>query len=197
MDEANRKALLQIARDRIAAELARTSWVEPSLTGELCRPAGAFVTLHRGGQLRGCIGQIEADEPLGQVVARCAAAACRNDPRFAPVTFGELEELDIELSVLGPLERLVHLDEIVIGRHGLVVELGRRRGLLLPQVASEWHWDRLTFVEQTCRKAGLSTDAWKKNAVLWKFEAEVFSEGLTARTSVPESGRRRPLESSR
>jgi AmmeMemoRadiSam system protein A len=123
--------------------------------------------------------------------------ACRNDPRFAPVTFGEIEELDIELSVLGPLERVVHLHEIDIGRHGLVVELGRRRGLLLPQVATEWRWDRLTLVEQTCRKAGLSTDAWKKNAVLWTFEAEVFSERLMARTSDPESAHRRSFESSR
>ena len=136
----------------------------------------SFVTLHRAGELRGCIGEIESIEPVGRVVARCAAAACTRDPRFTAVTRLELPELEIELSVLGPLERWARLDEIEVGRHGLVVEVGRRRGLLLPQVAIEWQWDRLTFVEQTCTKAGVSLHAWKTGATLWRFEAEVFSE---------------------
>jgi hypothetical protein len=174
--DADRRALLRIARDRITAHVNGSTPVEPPLHGELGRPAGAFVTLHRGGELRGCIGHIEPNRPIAQVVVRCAIAACSSDPRFPAVASIELAELEIELSVLGPLEPLAQPDEIEVGRHGLVVEMGWRRGLLLPQVAVEWQWDRITFIEQTCSKAGLAQGAWKKGATLWKFEAEVFSE---------------------
>lgn len=101
---------------------------------------------------------------------------CSQDPRFSAVTRVELAALDIELSVLGPLEAFARLDDIELGRHGLVVQVGRRRGLLLPQVATEWQWDPLTFVEQTCAKAGVSQNAWKTGATLLRFEAEVFCE---------------------
>ena len=114
--------------------------------------------------------------PLGRVIARCAIAAGTEDPRFPAVTPGELHELEIELSIMGPLEPVADLGEIHIGRHGLVVEQGWHRGLLLPQVATEWHWDVRDFVAETCRKAGLSRDAWKSGAKIWKFEAEVFGE---------------------
>ena len=134
------------------------------------------MTLHARHELRGCIGHIEADEPLATVVARCAVSACSADPRFPAVAVSELSGLEIELSLLGPLEPLTGPDEIDIGRHGLVVEKGRRRGLLLPQVAIEWKWDRLRFLAETCRKAGLPHDAWQRGADVWRFEAEVFGE---------------------
>jgi len=105
------------------------------------------------GDLRGCIGHVEATDPIGQVIVRCAVAACSADPRFPPVTTAELPQIDIELSLLGPLEPVTEIEEIEVGRHGLVVEMHLHRGLLLPQVAIEWRWDRETFLSQTCVKA--------------------------------------------
>ena len=137
---------------------------------------GAFVSLHNRGDLRGCIGHIEPNQMLGDVVARCAVAACSADPRFPPITHLELAEVDIEISLLGPLESIAGPADVAVGRHGLVVEDGWQRGLLLPQVATEWNWDAETFLAQTCHKAGLPRDAWKHGATLWRFEAEVFSE---------------------
>ena len=134
------------------------------------------MTLHKRGELRGCIGHIEPTEPLGRVVPRCAVAACSSDSRFPPVAAGELDVIDIEISLLGPLEAIAGPQEISVGRHGLVVERGWRRGLLLPQVAAEWGWDAETFLSHTCLKAGLAHDAWRKGAQVWRFEAEVFSE---------------------
>ena len=134
------------------------------------------MTLHKGGELRGCIGHIEPTEPLGTVVPRCAVAACSTDPRFPPITLAELPDIDIEISLLGALEPIAGPEDISVGRHGLVVERGWQRGLLLPQVATEWEWDAATFLAQTCQKAGLSRDAWQKGAKSWRFEAEVFAE---------------------
>jgi len=174
-DETDRHLFLTLARDAIAAHLERKP--PPRLqTPAAARPGGAFVSIHNHGDLRGCIGHIEATEPLGTVIARCAVAAATEDPRFRAVTAAELDELDLELSLLGPLEPVSSVDEIELGRHGLVVETGWHRGLLLPQVASEWGWDRETFVAQTCAKAGLPRDAWKHGARLYRFEAEVFGE---------------------
>jgi AmmeMemoRadiSam system protein A len=140
--------------------------------------AGAFVTLHLGVELRGCIGSLETDRPVTEVVERCAASAAREDPRFLPVTPAELDALDIEVSVLGPLEPLDPVDPagVEIGRHGLVVEQGSRRGLLLPQVATERGWDQETFLAQACAKAGLPADAWRHGAHVCRFEALVFGE---------------------
>ena len=174
--DADRQMLLRIARDALAAHVAGTAISLPTLTGEASRLAGAFVTLRADGELRGCIGHVEADEPLGVVIARSAVAAGGSDPRFAGVTAAELPRLRIEVSILGPLVPVSSLDEIAVGRDGLVVELGWNRGLLLPQVAREWQWDLDTFVMETCRKAGLSRDAVKRGAKIWKFEAEVFGE---------------------
>jgi AmmeMemoRadiSam system protein A len=148
--------------------------VAPSPTTQ--RRAGVFVSLHKGDALRGCIGHIEPDHPLSLAIPRAAVAAASTDPRFAPVTADELSALLIELSILAPLERIAGLGEIEVGRHGLVVESGWKRGLLLPQVAVEWGWDAEVFLAQTCHKAGLPPDAWKSAAVFWRFEAEVFSE---------------------
>ena len=174
--EADRALLLTLARGALTASVTGQTMPAPGPSDLLARLAGAFVSLHKRGQLRGCIGHIEADEPLARVVARCAVAASNADPRFAPVAPDELLHIVIELSILGPLEPIATSVDIEIGRHGLVVEQGWNRGLLLPQVATEWKWDRDTFVAETCRKAGLPPDGWTKGARLWRFEAEVFAE---------------------
>jgi uncharacterized protein len=173
----DRRLLLQLAREAITAHVRSLPPPNPAIVGVLARAGGAFVSIHNHGELRGCIGHIEANEPLGRVVLRCAVAACSADPRFRGVTPAEVPELEIEVSLLGELESIAGAHDIEIGRHGLVVEYGWNRGLLLPQVAVEWQWGPETFLAQTCHKAGLPHDAWKKGARLWRFEAEVFGEG--------------------
>ena len=180
----DRRLLLGLARDAITAHVigaandsGRAQDVRRSDGSVLARRGAAFVTLHRRGELRGCIGHLDPDAPLARVISECAVSACSADPRFAPVTAVELGEIAVELSLLGPLERLTSATEIEIGRHGLLVERRGMRGLLLPQVAVEWGWDAETFLAQTCHKAGLPRDAWRNGATVWRFEAEVFGEG--------------------
>jgi AmmeMemoRadiSam system protein A len=180
LNEDDRTLLLRIARESIAARAGGQHAPAVAPTPALLRPAGAFVTIHRHGQLRGCIGHIEADRPLVDTVASCAVAASTADPRFPAVTAAELPAADLEISVLGPLERITSPEEVEVGRHGLLVEWGAHRGLLLPQVATEQGWDARTFVAQTCRKAGLPADALENGATLWRFEAEVFDENRGA-----------------
>ena len=175
-NEHDRALLLTIARQAIAAHVGAGATPAAAMAGTLAQLGGAFVTLHSRGELRGCIGHIEATEPIGLVVPRCAAAASSTDPRFPPVTAAELPRIDIEISLLGPLEPIGGPADIEIGRHGLVVEKGGSRGLLLPQVATEWRWDAEAFLSQTCHKAGLPKDAWKHGPKMWRFEAEVFAE---------------------
>jgi AmmeMemoRadiSam system protein A len=173
----DRELLLRIARDAVVAHVGGAPLAELAPMVLAGRRGGAFVSLHKkGGELRGCIGHIEPDEFLPDIVVRCAVAACSADPRFPPVAPPELADLAIELSLLGPLEPIAGADEIELGRHGLVIEKGSHRGLLLPQVATEWKWDRQQFLAQTCRKAGLPPDAWKHGARVWRFEAEVFGD---------------------
>jgi len=176
-DEKSR--LLHLARQ--ALEAAARGLPLPATAGEggvLARPGAAFVTLRSHGQLRGCIGCVEAGEwSLAETVVRMAVAASRSDPRFKPVTPGETDGLEIEVSVMGALVPVGHLEEVELGRDGLVAEQGGRRGLLLPQVATEWQWDRATFASHTCLKAGLAADSWQRGARLFRFEAEVFGEG--------------------
>jgi len=176
IESAERRRLLQLARDAIAAHLSGLPAPAIAPSPIIERRAGVFVSLHKGDALRGCIGHIEPDQPLLRGIPASAVAAASNDPRFAPVTSDELPALHIELSILGPLERIAGAAEIEIGRHGLLVERGWSRGLLLPQVAVEWGWDAEAFLSQTCHKAGLPLDAWKSAATVWRFEAEVFSE---------------------
>jgi AmmeMemoRadiSam system protein A len=173
---ADRLLLLRLARETIAAHVTGTRGPAPDGSGVFDRRGAAFVTLHARGDLRGCIGHLDVDDPLGRVVPRCAVAACSRDPRFPAVAETELPAIEIELSLLGPLEPISSAADVEVGRHGLVVELGWSRGLLLPQVAVEWKWDADTFLRHTCRKAGLTHDAWKKGAKMWRFEAEVFAE---------------------
>jgi len=176
----DRRLLLRLAREALAAHVGVAAAHVPGPSAVPERRGGAFVTLTVDGELRGCIGHIEMNEPLGRVVPRCAVAAGSTDPRFPPITPTELEQIEIEISLLGPLEPVAGPDDIEIGRHGLVVESGWHRGLLLPQVATERRWDAETFLAHTCHKAGLPRDAWKHRAALWRFEAEVFSEGERA-----------------
>ena len=172
----DRKLLLAIARDAIDAQVTGGSKAVIA-TGDLStRLGGAFVSIHCRGELRGCIGHLEANRPLAHVVAQCAVSASTTDPRFPPITLAELNDMEVELSLLGPLEAITGPQDIEVGRHGLLVERGGRRGLLLPQVATEWNWDAATFLAHTCRKAGFAADAWKHDATLWRFEAEVFGE---------------------
>lgn len=169
--------LLRIAREAIAAAVQGRLYRSEAAPVEAEQPAGAFVSVHHCGELRGCIGQIEARQPLAAAVAQCAASAATRDPRFRPLTMHELQEdTEIEISVLTPMQRVGSPEEIEVGRDGLLIEQGPRTGLLLPQVATEWGWDRDTFLAQTCRKAGLPLDAWKHGAEIYKFQAEVFSE---------------------
>jgi AmmeMemoRadiSam system protein A len=139
---------------------------------------GCFVTLENHGRLRGCIGNMTASGPLYEAVVRNAISACQ-DRRFVhnAVTAKELDELHIEISYLTPMRRIESPDEIVVGRHGLLISLRGQRGILLPQVAYERGWTREEFLAQTCRKAGLPLDAWKRAlAQVYSFEAEVFGE---------------------
>ncbi len=168
--------LLRLARAHLEARVRRT--VPPPIDADdaLGRPAGAFVTITRGEELRGCLGRIEADRLLAQTVAHLAAVVADEDYRFSPVQPDELTMLTVEVSVLTPPEDVSDLEMIEVGRHGLIVEQGRYRGLLLPQVATEHGWDRETFLSHTCLKAGLPRDAWRHGArVLW-FEAQIFTE---------------------
>jgi AmmeMemoRadiSam system protein A len=136
---------------------------------------GAFVTINKGGQLRGCIGYIKPYKPLYQTVEEMASQAAFGDPRFPPVTEGELPDLEIEISVLTPLKRIKDIEEIEVGKHGILMEKGFYSGLLLPQVATEYGWNRKTFLEHTCLKAGLPTNAWKdEDTVISIFSADIF-----------------------
>jgi AmmeMemoRadiSam system protein A len=170
--------LLEVARRAVAraAEFREALATLPS-NEILQRPGGAFVTLRRrSGRLRGCIGQLPSKESLMDVVAHCAKAAALEDPRFSPLSPQELAEVEIEVSVLSPLEP-ISANQIEPGKHGLVITRGSHRGVLLPQVAAEFHWTAERFLEETCTKAGLERDAWKDEAThIDAFTAEVFSE---------------------
>lgn len=136
---------------------------------------GAFVTLRTASELRGCVGRVEAAAPLYQTVRECTVSAAIYDPRFDPVRPEEVTGLRIEISVLSSLQQ-VQPGQIEIGRHGLVVSQGEQRGLLLPQVAAEWGWDSVRFLEETCAKAGLPRNAWRLGASVQAFTAQIFRE---------------------
>ncbi len=178
LSTADKQLLLHVARDSIEAHLkGKSATPVKSESPVLCEARGAFVSLHRQGQLRGCIGYLEPVKPLLQAVREMAAAAAFHDPRFRPLQASELADLEIEISVLSPMRLIKSTDEIEVGKHGLYMVRGLNRGLLLPQVATQCHWDRLPFLEQTCCKAGLPPDAWKDpNTKIYVFSAEVFAE---------------------
>ena len=174
-----KKRLLQIARRAILSSLRRERIDHASCdTDELHRlVAPAFVTLTKNRQLRGCIGQLHPEKPLGELIARMACEAAFHDPRFPPLALEEAADIEVEISILTPLEPVGNSGEIHPGEDGLVVEGHGHKGLLLPQVAAKYRWDSSTFLAQTCHKAGLPKDAWKDPHVkIWKFQALVFSD---------------------
>jgi len=185
LTEADEQLLLSMAREALVGYLNLGELPAIPEPGEsLCQSGGAFVTLRKGQSLRGCIGVVEARNPLYVAVRQCAVWAAMNDPRFPQVRKGEVDGLNIEISVLSPLFDIAP-DELEVGRHGLVVSRDMNRGLLLPQVAVQWKWNREQFLEETCRKAGLPTDAWRQGARLQAFTAQVFEERHSARSSHP------------
>jgi AmmeMemoRadiSam system protein A len=170
-----RAVLLRLAHESILSALERREISLNPPSPHLEEPRGAFTTIYFHGNLRGCVGYVFPVASLYRTVAETARAAAFEDTRFSPVSLQEAPDLDVSLSILSPL-RVITPQEVEIGRHGLVVSQGGRRGLLLPQVPVEHQWDRVTFIEQTCRKAGLPLDAWRQGATLEAFTAEVFGD---------------------
>ena len=170
-----RTLLLRLAHDAILSKLeGREIPLEPP-TDHLAEARGAFTSLYLHGELRGCVGYVLPVSPVYRAVADTARAAAFEDTRFYPVTQSEARDLEIELSILSPPQP-ISAEAVEIGRHGLMISMSGHRGLLLPQVPTEHHWDRSTFLEQTCRKAGLPLDAWQHGATIEAFTAEVFGE---------------------
>ncbi len=178
LNEQQQKQLLALARETITQYLTnRTSPEPPKGDPAFEKMRAVFVTLTEHGDLRGCIGTLEAREPLAKAVISSAISAATQDPRFPPMTANELDDVHIEISVLSPMRKVASADEIVVGKHGVAVEQGLRRGVFLPQVAPEQGWDRDTMLNNLCaHKAGLPEDAWKHGAELYVFTAQVFEE---------------------
>jgi MEMO1 family protein len=176
LSEEDKKTLHQIAKtvieDKVKGKVAPEFKIDSPLLKE---NRGAFVTINKKGQLRGCIGYIEGRGPLHKTIEEMAEAAAFRDPRFPPVKEKELPELEIEISVLTPLKKITEVNEIEVGKHGIYIKKGWFSGLLLPQVATDYGWDRQTFLEHTCQKAGLPSNAWKeKDAEIYIFSADIF-----------------------
>jgi AmmeMemoRadiSam system protein A len=170
-----RRALLRLARQAMQAALVGDQPELSAPSHHLAQPRGAFTTLHLDGKLRGCVGYVFPVRPLYRTVVETAVAAALNDPRFLPVIPEEFPDLEIEISVLSMVAAIAPAD-LEIGRHGVLITYGARRGLLLPQVALEYGWDAARFLAETCQKAGLPPDAWENDATVEAFTAEVFSE---------------------
>ena len=170
-----RALLLRLAHESILSALEGRDLPLDPPTEHLAQPRGAFTTIYLSGELRGCVGYVLPISPVYRAVADTARAAAFEDSRFGPVTLQEARDLEIELSILSPPEP-ISAEAIEIGRHGLLITMAGHRGLLLPQVPTEHHWDRKTFLEQTCRKAGLPLDAWQKGAAIEAFTAEIFGD---------------------
>jgi AmmeMemoRadiSam system protein A len=182
-------ALVEIARQAIRSVVLEKRLPDlPSFFGMLSEPQGAFVSLYHAGELRGCVGQVENPGPLFDVVARSAINAALHDSRFRPIGAGEVESLEIEISVLTVPQR-IEPEDIVAGKHGVMVARGSRRGLLLPQVAAERGWSGRRLLEETCAKAGLPRDAWRDpETQVFGFTAEIFSEKKQRSVSEAKDG---------
>lgn len=177
LTKAEQKQLLKIARDTITAYV--TSGTIPLIdtaSKGLNLQSGCFVTIKQAGQLRGCIGNFVSDQPLYKLVQEMAVSAATRDPRFYPMKIQDLDNFEIDISVLSPLEKISSVEEIEVGRHGIYIVKGSYRGVLLPQVATEYGWDRDEFLKHTCKKAGLPEDAWKGECEIYIFSALVFGE---------------------
>ncbi len=170
-----RATLLVLAHDSIRAQLENRQISVDAPTNHLAEPRGVFTSLYLRGELRGCVGYVLPRFTVYRAVAETARAAAFEDNRFPAITRDEAPLLEIQLSILSP-PQAIEADEIEVGRHGLLISGQGRRGLLLPQVPLEHGWDRVTFREQACRKAGLPMDAWKHGATIEGFTAEVFGD---------------------
>jgi AmmeMemoRadiSam system protein A len=170
-----RALLLRLAHEAILSRLEKREIPLDPPSDHLAEARGAFTSLYLNGELRGCVGYALPVSPVYRAVADTARAAAFEDSRFPPVTLAEERDLQIELSILSP-PRAIAADAVEIGRHGLLITMFGHRGLLLPQVAVEHQWDASTFLQQTCRKAGLPLDAWQRGATIEAFTAEVFGE---------------------
>jgi hypothetical protein len=170
--------LLSIARKSIETHIQSGQvYIEPREEMSLNTRNGCFVTIKQSGQLRGCIGNFQSELPIFREVAEMAVASASKDPRFYPMKEEDLQDFTLEISVLTPLHKIEDIAEIEVGKHGIYLEKGYYRGVLLPQVATEHSWDRETFLNQTCVKAGLPTDAWRaEDAEIYIFSAQVFGE---------------------
>jgi AmmeMemoRadiSam system protein A len=179
LDNKQKKILLKLARDTIEKYVTQGIIIKyennDPVLNEKC---GAFVTIHNEGELRGCIGMIEGEQELYKTIIEMAIESSTGDPRFSPVTADELQKIDIEISVLTQPKKIKSIDEITLGKHGVIIKKGFRSGVFLPQVATETGWDKKTFLEQLCYgKAGLPQDAYlDKDTEIYIFEAEVFRE---------------------
>lgn len=173
-----KRALLHLARASIGRSLGeQTSVPEGLRSAQLNEPRGVFVTLRTEGELRGCIGFVEGRFPLQEAVCEVAVKAATEDPRFLPVTRRELDDVELEISVLSPLEPVESVEEIVVGTHGVMVDAGYTRGLLLPHVATEYGWDREEFLNHSCLKAGLPPSRWREPGLrIYTFTTETFSD---------------------
>jgi MEMO1 family protein len=178
LSQKDKEMLLNIARKTIEARVKGQKPPESKVDSEILKEnRGAFVTLEKNGNLRGCIGYIQAIKPLYITIEEMAEQAALHDPRFSPVSEEELNDLHIEISVLTPLKKISDISQIEVGRDGIYIKKGFNSGLLLPQVATEYGWDRETFLEQTCYKAGLPPNAWKeKTCEIYIFSADIFGE---------------------
>jgi len=170
-----RALLLRLAHESILSALENRKLPSDPPTDHLSQKRGVFASLYLAGELRGCVGFLQAVDAVYRAVAQAAQAAAFEDNRFNPITLEEAPRLQIELSILSPMQPIA-AEDVDVGRHGLLISMHGRRGLLLPQVAIEHHWDRAAFLEHTCRKAGLPHDAWQKGAKIEAFTAEVFGE---------------------
>lgn len=169
--------LLALARATIIASVNGQALPEPAKPSKILeRQSGCFVTIKQQGQLRGCIGSFVSDRPLWQTVREMAISAATRDPRFYPMKPDDLSNITLEISVLSPLRQIQSVEEIQVGTHGIYLIKGRAHGVLLPQVATEYGWDRETFLRHTCLKAGLPENTWQKECEIYIFSAEVFGE---------------------
>lgn len=170
-----KKLLIEIARGAIVSNLTGEKLPQPETTPlSLLVKRGCFVTIKQNSALRGCIGSFVSDKPLHELVREMAVAAATLDPRFYPMKRDDLDDFELEISVLSPLRKIDSIEDIQVGLHGLYLEKNVSRGVLLPQVAMEYGWDREAFLRQTCLKAGLHEDDWREGANIYVFSAEVF-----------------------
>jgi len=182
LDKKEQEFLLRLARLTIESHLKGKEPPELTFKGDIDKERlsghqGAFVTLHIHGELRGCIGAFTSQQPLYETIQEMALASAFEDPRFPPLDKRELASIDIEISVLSPLKEIRSPEEIIVGKHGIYITKGFNRGVLLPQVATEYGWDRDTFLNHTCLKAGLPAGTWKKEKVkIEVFTAQIFGE---------------------